>query len=202
MIEFLGVTAIDGLNGLQEPERSYYEYVLEHGDTGLYEAMPWKDKKQILLSYKGEIEQCTLISAHLNKIPPQALRTIMRSENGWPGADQMSKNGAGDLGIVQINPKVWDVEFKRKGINLDWSHVRDDVCANLYIGGYILSTRIDELKPGESVMKAIANYHRYATKNNKSFHLIYRLKAIEHYVDIQEEYGTWLNGQSLALQGN
>ena len=198
MFEFLGITAQDALNDMRQPERSYYEYVIENGDRGLYKAMPWKDKRNILLSYRGEIEECTLIASHLNELNPMHLMTIMRSENGWPGAQQMSKNGASDLGIAQVNPKVWDEEFRKVGVQLNWDDVRDDVCANLFVAGVILKRRLDKTS---NLMEGIANYHRYKTKDNISFHYTYRIKALRHYMDIENEYGNWLAHQN-TLDGN
>ncbi|EGQ9298902.1 transglycosylase SLT domain-containing protein [Vibrio parahaemolyticus] len=196
MFEFLGVTAADGLEQLKEPERSYYEYVIEHGDTGLYKAMPWKSKRDLLLTYKGEIEECTLISSKLNNIHPKYIRTIMRSENGWPGADQKAKNGSGDLGIIQVNPKVWDKEFRKLGVTINWVDVRDDVCANLFIGGVILARRLNATN---DIFKGLANYHRYATSDNKYFHYSYRLKAMKHFADIESEYGRWISHRIHAV---
>lgn len=193
MIEFLGVTTLDALNNMNQLDRSYYEYVIENSDTGLYKAMPWRDKRQILLSYKGEIEECTIISSHLNDLNPKHLMTIMRSENGWPGAQQMSKNGASDLGIAQVNPKVWDEEFRKVGVQLNWNDVRDNVCANLFVAGVILKRRLDKT---DNLMEGIANYHRYVTADNMSFHYTYRIKALRHYLDIENEYGSWLKRQS------
>jgi len=196
MFEFLGITAEDALHNIKQPERSYYEYIIENGDTGLYKAMPWDSKRQLLLNHKGEIEECVLITSHLNDLNPKHLMTIMRSENGWPGAQQMSKNGASDLGITQVNPKVWDEEFRKIGVQLDWNDVRDDVCANLFVGGIILKRRLLETR---NVMEAIANYHRYRTSDNVSFHYTYRMKALNHFIDIENEYGQWLELQRSNL---
>ncbi|KAB0482395.1 lytic transglycosylase domain-containing protein [Vibrio chagasii] len=197
MFEFLDVTALDALNEMVEPERSYYEHVIINGDTGLYKAMPWDSKRQILLNHKGEIEECTLIASHLNNIDPKTLRTVMRSENGWPGAQQEANNNSSDLGIAQVNPKVWDEEFRKVGVQLNWDDVRDDVCANLFVAGVILSRRLAQT---DNVIEGIANYHRYATKDNKTFHYQYRFKAFGHYQNIEKEYGQWLKSQILTIR--
>lgn len=197
MIEFLGITAMDYLQELPPIERSYYEYVIEHGDRGYYDTIYPQSKRPLALKELGIIEQCTLISAKLNNFDPKYLRVLMRSESGWPGASVKANNGSSDLGIVQINPKVWDQEFSKLGIHLDWANVRDNSCANLYVAGVIFARR---LKSASSASEALGNYHRYITKGNALSHISYRKKAIGHLIDIEKEFFNWRKAYDKVFQ--
>lgn len=199
MIEFLGITALHALIEMPMTERLYYQYVINHGDKGYYNiiANNFPSKLPIVRSFSGEIEQCTLIASKLTGVNPKYIRTIMRTEAGWPGAQQKAANGSADVGIAQINPKVWDVEFRRMGIKLNWDDVRDNVCPNLYVSAVILSTRLVNAKSPD---EGLANYHRYITKNNAHSHLNYRLKAIKHLSDIEMDYMNWMIASKKANQ--
>ncbi|HAS6100744.1 TPA: transglycosylase SLT domain-containing protein [Vibrio vulnificus] len=196
MFEFLGVTLGTALSALPPHKSLYYQELIESGDSGYYRSVQRESDRKLAFSHKGEIESCVIIASYITNVDPDLIRTIMRSESGWPGANVAARNGANDLGIMQINEKVWDIEFSREGVNLDWKYIQNDTCANIYIGSVILSRRLSNSK---SVFEGLANYHRFKTSSNQSFHISYRIKATQNLLAIQNEYSDWLNRFALIL---
>lgn len=193
---FLGVSVGDALGSLPPPKSLYYQQLIANGDEGFYQTIKSKKNRDLALIHKGEIESCVLISAHLNKIDPDDIRSIMRSESGWPGAKMKTLNGSGDVGIMQINKKIWNNQFSSEGVHLDWDSVRDDPCTNIYVGGVILARRLNAV---DNKYEGLANYHRRMTDYNSTFHLTYRKRTVKHLLNIQIEYSKWLSNLQNTL---
>ena len=195
-ISFLGLTALQAISSMPPEDQAFYLQYLQASDTGYYASINRQYEHgygyKSALNHKGEIEQCVLISAQLNKLDPIYIRTIMRLEAGWPGAKVN-----GDYGIMQISRMTWSKELKKINIVLDWETIADEPCENIFLGSYILSLRIKE---AETPIEGIANYHRYLTDLRPLPHLKYRLRAVNVLSNLYKEKLNWVS-QKLNSNG-
>ena len=105
------------------------------------------------------------------KLEPQIIVAIIDAESEF---DQYKVSETGDLSLAQINPEIWNEEFKRLNLEeLDVERLKTDTDYSLKMMGKILS----HLKKnyGEKDKKWYARYH----SKNKKYKEIY-LSKLNH----------------------
>lgn len=76
-----------------------------------------------------------------HRVDPWLLRSIAKVESGFnPDAIGKNTNGTYDIGMMQINNKVWLPILKKKGIT---EQMLKDPCLSVYVGAWILRQNID-----------------------------------------------------------
>lgn len=122
---------------------------------------------------------CLLSAANMQKLPPQALMTILSVEGGRVGQISKNTNGTADLGPMQINDGVWvpviaDLHFQgdRK---CAYTMLRDNGCYNVHVGAWILRQAVQDA--GGDVMKGVGWYHSRTPKHTKRYQKLF----VEHF---------------------
>lgn len=102
---------------------------------------------------------CVAYAAAAYEISESALLAILEVEGGRAGQAVQNTNGTSDLGPMQINT-LW-LPMLKKRFGLTKPMIRDNVCINVFVGGWILAQHIHET--GSTVI-GIARYHSRTPK--------------------------------------
>jgi hypothetical protein len=107
------------------------------------------------------IRACILSAAQLYREPPALLLIILNVEGGTLGAVSQNTNGTVDIGPMQVNqiwvPTVaahWDASK-----DATFAALRDNFCANVEAGAWILRQGLDEAHG--DLWGAVAYYHSH-----------------------------------------
>lgn len=115
----------------------------------------------------GHIEKgdtCWDGAAKYHRVDPWLLYSIAYVESRFnPNAVGKNKNGTRDLGMMQINDKVWLPKLAKMGISKD---MLKDPCVSVYVGAWILRQNIDEFG---YTAKAIGAYNSRTPVHNKNY---------------------------------
>lgn len=115
----------------------------------------------------GRIEKgdtCWDGAAKYHRVDPWLLYSIAYVESRFnPNAVGKNKNGTRDLGMMQINDKVWLPKLAKMGISKD---MLKDPCVSVYVGAWILRQNIDEFG---YTAKAIGAYNSRTPVHNKNY---------------------------------
>lgn len=112
-------------------------------------------------------------------IDPWLLRAIAKVESGFnPNAIGKNKNGTKDIGMMQINDKVWLPVLAKNGISKQMLH---DPCVSVYVGAWILKQNFQQY--GYTSF-AIGAYNSRTPVHNKA----YREKVYATYNKITKNY--------------
>jgi soluble lytic murein transglycosylase-like protein len=106
---------------------------------------------------------CIQQAAQAYHVPAALILSILKVEGGKKGTLSKNTNGTYDYGPMQINT-VWLDQLKPYGITSE--HIRYDVCANIWVGTWILSQHMNKAK---DIWRGIANYHSFTTSENKAY---------------------------------
>lgn len=152
------------------------------------------DKKQIKkVENKSDIikapmkgETCWDGAAKFHNVDPWLLYSIAYVESGFnPLAIGKNKNGTTDIGMMQINDKVWLGKLKKMGIN---KKMLKDPCVSVYVGAWILRQNIDQFG---YTAKAIGAYNSRTPRHNityaKKIYAAYEKFAKLHQIKIKKE---------------
>ena len=96
-------------------------------------------------SNQATIRRCILAAADAYREPPAVLVVLLDVEGGSPGAVSRNTNGTVDIGPMQVN-QVWlPVVAAHWHATLadTWQALRDDFCANIEAGAWILRRSLD-----------------------------------------------------------
>lgn len=105
------------------------------------------------------ITSCLMMASSFYNVPSSVLLGIMQIEGGRPGMESANRNGTHDLGPMQVNT-LWLPQVARHwNVDPDTARawVRDDVCVNINVAGWILRQKINEAH-GDLAL-GIARYH-------------------------------------------
>ena len=109
-------------------------------------------------------DTCWDSAAKYHKVDPWLLYSIAYVESRFnPNAVGKNKNGTKDLGMMQINDKVWLPKLAKIGISKD---MLKDPCVSVYVGAWILRQNIDEFG---YTAKAIGAYNSRTPVHNKNY---------------------------------
>ncbi|OFW82637.1 MAG: transglycosylase [Alphaproteobacteria bacterium GWF2_58_20] len=114
--------------------------------------------------------KCLLVAAQTYNVPPAVLMGIHYVEGGKVGMQTgPNVNGTYDLGPMQVNT-IWLPKLMREWrVDRRTAHawVRDDVCTNVGVAGWILRQKINE--EGGSLARGIAAYHSKTAWRGKAY---------------------------------
>ena len=93
-----------------------------------------------------QVVRCIEASASVHKIPPAVIVILLNVEGGSVGAVSPNTNGTVDIGPMQVNtiwvPQV--AEHWNATPDATYRALRDDFCANVEAGSWILRQALDE----------------------------------------------------------
>jgi hypothetical protein len=118
-------------------------------------------------------QSCIDTASTAFKTNPLLIKVLIDVEGGRPGTERRNTNGTFDLGVMQVNDKVWLPTLKRFGINRE--ALRDNACLNIFSGTYIFMTEYSRV---QDIGLALANYHS-KTKQHQARYLGLVSRAIE-----------------------
>jgi len=108
----------------------------------------------------GVIEACLTAAAVAYRIPAPLLVIILRVENGRLGRVTPNASGAPpDVGPMQVNAQWLPRIAARWGVSQDvaFPALRDDFCANVEAGAWIMRAALDEARG--DFWRGVAIYH-------------------------------------------
>jgi hypothetical protein len=117
----------------------------------------------------GGIRACLMAAAETYALPPALLVIMLNVEGGRLGSVSRNTNKTVDIGPMQINgtwlPKLsahWHAGFKETYIA-----ARDNFCANIEGGAWILRAALDEANG--NVWEGVALYHSHTEKHKLDY---------------------------------
>lgn len=120
--------------------------------------------KNIGVDIKNHNTTCWDEAAKYHKVDPWLLYAIAYVESRFnPNAIGKNKNGTRDIGLMQINDKVWLPKLNKIGITKE---MLKDPCVSVYVGAWILRQNINEFG---YTKKAIGAYHSRTPRLNKAY---------------------------------
>ncbi|MDE1905052.1 MAG: lytic transglycosylase domain-containing protein [Rhodospirillales bacterium] len=107
------------------------------------------------------IQSCILAAANLHREPPALLLILLNVEGGTLGAVSQNTNGTVDIGPMQVN-QIW-VPMVAAHWNATkdatYQALRDNFCANVEAGAWILRKGLDEAHG--DLWGGVAFYHSH-----------------------------------------
>ena len=107
------------------------------------------------------IEGCLKAAAELHQVPAGVLVLLLSVEDGRLGEVSQNTNGTVDIGPMQVNdtwvPKI--AEHWRASPGAAYRALRDNFCANVEGGAWILRQALDEAHG--DLWKGVALYHSH-----------------------------------------
>lgn len=107
------------------------------------------------------IEGCILAAAQLHHLPPAVLVILLNVEGGSIGHVSHNTNDTVDIGPMQVN-QVWLPQLARHwnaSISMTFLALRDNFCANVEGGAWILRQALDEAHG--DFWRGVAIYHSH-----------------------------------------
>lgn len=124
--------------------------------------------------------ECLYQEADRQKIPPELLLAVMRTEGGRMGEFSKNNNGTYDIGPMQINTTWLDRLARQAGSTpqVVASKLAYHGCWNMAVGAWILRSAIDEA-PGD-VWRGVGYYNSHTPKYAQA----YTRKVQANYIKI------------------
>jgi hypothetical protein len=107
------------------------------------------------------IEGCVLAAANLHQLPPAVLVILLNVEGGTIGHVSENRNDTVDIGPMQVND-IWLPSLAQHwhaSISDTFEALRDNFCANLEGGAWILRLALDEAR--NDFWTGVAIYHSH-----------------------------------------
>jgi hypothetical protein len=124
------------------------------------------------------IRACIDASAALYHLPPALFLIILHVEGGRPGFVTGNTNDTVDIGPMQIN-QIWLPALARHwhaSIPATFRAIRDNFCANVAAGGWILARSIRDA--GGHLWQGVGYYHS-RTRRYESAYLLAVLREVQ-----------------------
>ena len=128
------------------------------------------------------IEACLKAAAEVHSVSVGVLVLLLDVERGRLGAVSSNTNGTVDIGPMQVN-EIWVAQIAqrwRTSSDAAYLALRDNFCANVEAGAWILRQALDEA-PG-NLWEGVAIYHSHNTR----YKLIYLKNLREHAVRLRQ----------------
>ena len=134
------------------------------------------------------IQGCITAAAKLYRLPPAVLVILLNVERGSLGRVSPNTNGTVDIGPIQVN-EIWVPEIAahwNATISDAYKALRDNFCANVEAGAWILRRGLDEAR--DDFWEGVGYYHSH-TPEHKSRYLrdvlreVLRLRALVEQAD-------------------
>jgi hypothetical protein len=143
---------------------------------------------------QATIRGCITAAAKVYRLPPAVLVILLNVEGGSLGRVSPNTNGTVDIGPIQVN-QIWlpDVAAHWHATIADaYKALRDNFCANVEAGAWILRRGLDEA--GGDFWEGVGYYHSH-TPEHKTRYLrevlrqILRLRALVEHADCPAKRG-------------
>ena len=111
----------------------------------------------------GLVARCIEASASVYRLPPAVIVILLNVEGGSLGAVSANTNGTVDIGPMQVNT-IWVPQVARhwNATPSDaYNALRDDFCANVEAGSWILRQALDEARG--DFWSGVGFYHSHDT---------------------------------------
>jgi len=123
---------------------------------------PATDKSVAEMSNNGRaIEACILAAARVHQLPPAMLVILLNVEGGSLGRVSRNTNDTVDIGPMQVN-QIWIplvAAHWHAAAASTFRALRDDFCANVEAGAWILRQGLDEA--GGDFWRGVGYYHSH-----------------------------------------
>jgi hypothetical protein len=109
----------------------------------------------------AEVRDCLLAAARVHRLPPMVLVILLKVEGGSLGKVSHNTNGTVDIGPMQVN-QIWLPRLAARwntSVQEAFAAVRDNFCANVEAGAWILRQGLDE--PGADFWDGVGYYHSH-----------------------------------------
>ena len=127
------------------------------------------------------IESCLLAAASAHRVPPAVLVILLNVEGGRLGRVSGNTNATVDIGPMQIN-EIWLPELSRRWratVAQTFLALRDNFCANVEAGAYILRQGLDEARG--DFWTGVGYYHSHNPVHKTN----YLRKVLDHALRLQ-----------------
>jgi hypothetical protein len=137
---------------------------------------------------QATIRGCITAAAKVYRLPPAVLVILLNVERGSLGRVSPNTNGTVDIGPIQVN-QIWLPELAahwHATIADAYSALRDNFCANVEAGAWILRRGLDEAR--DDFWEGVGYYHSH-TPEYKTRYLrnvlrqVLRLRALVEQAD-------------------
>jgi hypothetical protein len=115
------------------------------------------------------VKDCIDAAAHAHSIPSEVLLILLNVENGRLGAVSQNKNDTVDIGPMQVN-QIWLPKLAarwRASREATYRALRDEFCANIDGGAWILRQALDEA--GGDLWEGIRLYHSHNERHKTTY---------------------------------
>jgi hypothetical protein len=153
---------------------------------------------------EATIRGCITAAAKVYRLPPALLVILLNVERGSLGRVSPNTNGTVDIGPIQIN-QIWLPELAahwNASIPNTYSALRDNFCANVEAGAWILRRGLDKARG--DFWEGVGYYHSH-TPEHKTRYLrdvlrqVLRLRAlVEHSDTSARSYAAQVTAPPLA----
>ena len=127
------------------------------------------------------IEGCILAAAQLHRLPPAVLVVLLNVEGGVIGHVSRNTNDTVDIGPMQVN-QVWLPQLARHwnaSISTTFLALRDNFCANVEGGAWILRQALDEAHGDFWQGVAIYHSHDPGYQNDYLGHVLREIERLD-----------------------
>ena len=137
---------------------------------------------------QATVRGCITAAAKVHRLPPAVLVILLNVEGGSLGRVSPNTNGTVDIGPIQIN-EIWlpDVAAHWNATIADtYKALRDNFCANVEAGAWILRRGLDEARG--DFWEGVGYYHSH-TPEHKTRYLrdvlrqVLRLRTLVEHAD-------------------
>lgn len=107
------------------------------------------------------IEECILAAARLHHLPPAVIVVLLNVEGGQLGRVSRNSNDTVDVGPMQVN-QIWLPKLAahwHASVEASFLALRDNICANVEGGAWILREALDEAHG--DFWRGVAIYHSH-----------------------------------------
>jgi hypothetical protein len=134
---------------------------------------------------QATIRGCITAAAKIHRLPPAVLVVLLNVEGGALGHVSPNTNGTVDIGPIQVNTtNLPDVAAHWHATLGDtYKAVRDNFCANVEAGAWILRRYLDEA--GDDFWEGVGYYHSH-TPEYKTRYLREVLRQLLRLRDLSE----------------
>lgn len=115
------------------------------------------------------VRDCINAASHAHKVPSVLLVMLLRVEGGRLGAVSQNTNDTVDIGPMQVN-STWVHKMAQRWKSSDdaaYKALRDNLCANLEGGAWILRAGLDEARG--DLWEGVAFYHSHSPEHKQRY---------------------------------
>lgn len=115
------------------------------------------------------VQACLTAAASNARVPAGVLLVLLYVENGRPGIVSTNSNGTVDLGPMQVN-STWVRKVAAHWHSTPlrtYTALRDNVCANIEAGSWILGQALSETHG--DLWQAVAYYHSHTPRYGEAY---------------------------------